>query len=59
MLAKIYEHYIHHIEEMPKIYIDIAEADGNERAVCDYIAGMTDSYAIKTYKELFIPQSWH
>ena len=36
-------------------------ADGNDtdiqRTVCDYIAGMTDRYAIQKYKEFFIPQS--
>lgn len=58
MLAKIYEHYIHHIEEMPKIYIDIAESDGDERAVCDYIAGMSDVYALKVFNNLFVPSFW-
>ncbi|MCR4605267.1 MAG: deoxyguanosinetriphosphate triphosphohydrolase, partial [Eubacterium sp.] len=29
-----------------------------ERIVCDFIAGMTDNYAVKTYKELTIPQMW-
>jgi dGTPase len=30
-----------------------------ERVVCDYIAGMTDSYSIRKYTELFVPQAWH
>ncbi|HAK58515.1 MAG TPA: deoxyguanosinetriphosphate triphosphohydrolase, partial [Lachnospiraceae bacterium] len=29
-----------------------------ERAVCDFIAGMTDNYAVKTYKDLAIPRMW-
>ena len=29
-----------------------------ERAVCDYIAGMTDRYAVMTYQELMVPNSW-
>ena len=28
-----------------------------KRTVCDYIAGMTDRYAIQKYKEFYIPQS--
>ena len=32
--------------------------DGRERAVCDYIAGMTDQYAVDTFRRLFIPQAW-
>lgn len=29
-----------------------------ERSVCDFIAGMTDSYALETYKKLFLPRRW-
>ena len=36
----------------------IAERDGTKRAVADYIAGMTDRYALDTYTSLFIPSSW-
>lgn len=31
---------------------------GREQAVCDYIAGMTDQYALKEYERLFVPHSW-
>ena len=34
------------------------ERDGRERAACDYISGMTDSYAMEKYGELFIPFAW-
>ena len=37
---------------------DALALDGKERAVCDYIAGMTDAYAVETYLDLFIPKSW-
>ncbi len=30
-----------------------------DRVVCDYIAGMTDRYAVKKFYEIFIPESWH
>ena len=32
--------------------------EGVDRAVCDYIAGMTDRYAVYKYSELFIPATW-
>jgi dGTP triphosphohydrolase len=35
---------------MPEEYINIANEDGIERAVCDYIAGMSDTYALKIRK---------
>ena len=59
MLHKIYAHYINHIEDLPEIYFKIAEKDGAERAVCDYIAGMSDVYALKIFNQLFVPMFWH
>lgn len=59
MLEKIYSYYIEHIDEMPEEYISIAQTDGNERAVCDYIAGMSDTYALKVFNKLFVPMCWH
>jgi dGTPase len=32
--------------------------EGIERTVCDYIAGMTDNYAVDKYTEIFIPMGW-
>ena len=57
MLINIYNYYIGHIDEMPEEYINIAQSDGEERAVCDYIAGMSDTYALKTvsYTHLTLP----
>ncbi len=31
---------------------------GKEQAVCDYIAGMSDGYALREYERLFVPRSW-
>ena len=36
----------------------IAEMDGKDEAVKDYIAGMTDRFALSTYTELFVPKAW-
>ena len=41
--------------QMPEEYRRIAQREGIDRAVCDYIACMTDAYAVKTYQRLFIP----
>ena len=58
IIEKLYEYYIASPECMPHEYVAIADSDGVERAVCDYISGMTDSYAMEKYSELFIPFSW-
>lgn len=58
MLKKIYQYYIGNVNELPQEYIAIAETDGAERAVCDYIAGMSDNYAVKVFNNLFVPMFW-
>ena len=59
MLERLYEYYFKNPETMPNIYQKIAEEEGIERAVCDYIAGMSDTYSVKTFNQLFIPMSWN
>lgn len=59
MIQSLYEFFVSHPDEMPTEYITIAWKEGTERAVCDYIAGMTDGYALKTYSNLFIPSGWY
>ena len=46
------------VDCMSDEYIEIKEKEGRQRAVCDYISGMTDQYAVGKFKELFIPQFW-
>ncbi len=58
MLCRMFEHYVKHPDLLPADYQDIRYRESAERAVCDYIAGMTDSYAVEKYGELFIPQAW-
>ena len=58
MLARMFDYFVKHPEEIPKPYFDNIEAEGVERCACDYIAGMTDRSAIDKYKELFIPSVW-
>jgi dGTPase len=58
MLAQLFHHFELRPEEMPALYQNNLERDGVKRCVCDFISGMTDRYAIETYKELFIPRVW-
>ena len=58
MLLRLFEHYAAHPEELPEEYQYILEQEGELRAVADYIAGMTDSYAVEKYGELFLPAAW-
>ena len=59
MIQRMYEYYITHPEALPEDFQPQLSFDGMERTVCDYIAGMTDNYAVDKYTELFIPMGWH
>ena len=58
ILRGIWEHYAEHPEKLPDDYRYIAGRDGLERAVTDYVSGMSDDYAIYQYGEIFIPAAW-
>ncbi len=58
MIKWLYEYFLMKPDEMPSEYKTIREKEGVERAACDYIAGMTDRYAVHTFEKLFVPRSW-
>ncbi len=58
ILSALFHHYAANPDKLPEEYALIRERDGVQRAVCDYIAGMTDNYALQVYQELFIPHGW-
>ena len=59
MLEKLFEYYVNHPEAIPENFLPQVSFDGMERTVCDYIACMTDNYAVDKYTEIFIPMGWH
>lgn len=59
MLEQMYYFYLDHIEQLPdKLLAMLDKGEEKGRIVCDYIAGMTDQYAIMKFKENFMPQAW-
>ena len=60
MVVELYEYYYKHFDDLPKKYKKVMDKyeDSKERVVCDYIAGMTDRYAVSKFQELIIPVSW-
>ncbi len=55
ILEILFDYYLHHPEVLPSDYLLWAQGD-HRRAVTDYIAGLTDNYAISTFKHFFIPR---
>ena len=60
MIKNLYGYYICHMDKLPEKYLQrIDEGKSTkEQSVCDFIAGMTDAYAVKKFQEFFIPESW-
>ena len=58
ILQELYTYYIAHPEALPQDFQPQLTFEGLPRVVCDYIAGMTDKYAMYKYDELFIPTGW-
>ena len=58
MLRRLFEAYVRDPDRLPPEYQAIRLEEGVERAVCDYISGMTDKYAVEQFGELFIPKAW-
>ncbi len=58
VISRLFEYFIKDISRLPEEYQKIAEEDGDAIAVCDFIACMSDRYALNTYSEIFLPISW-
>ena len=58
MIRRLFEYYVKDPDKLPPEYQDIRVEEGVERAVCDYISGMTDKYAVDQFSDAFIPKSW-
>jgi len=58
MLQAMFEYYCENPDELPSDFQNIRMEESAERAVCDYIAGMTDPFAVQKFEELFIPMGW-
>jgi len=58
MISALFEYFVKNPDKLPEEYALIRERDGTARAVCDYVAGMTDNFALEMYHELYIPRGW-
>ncbi len=60
LLEQLYEYYLVHLDQLPEEFYSRMERlqEPPYQVVCDYIAGMTDRYAVTKFKELMIPSAW-
>jgi len=58
VVTELFAYFVQHPEAMPTEYQADPRLEGAERRTADYIAGMTDIFAIHLFEELFVPKSW-
>ncbi len=58
IIKGLYDYFYQNPHRLRGEYGEILDRDGIQRAVTDYIAGMTDHYAVQIYKDIYIPKSW-
>ena len=58
MIRRLYDYYRRYPDKLPAEFQEIRLMEGEERAVCDYIAGMTDKYAVEQFGDIAIPKAW-
>lgn len=58
IMEGLFDYYLKNTSEMTDEYKSVCESEGPERAAADYIAGMTDHYAVTVYSNIYIPKFW-
>ncbi len=60
LIKNLFNYYMDNFEKVPRYYLELKNAFNytEEEIVKDYISGMTDRYAIKVFKEIFVPLPW-
>ncbi|MGI6752343.1 MAG: deoxyguanosinetriphosphate triphosphohydrolase [Anaerovoracaceae bacterium] len=58
IITSLYEHYKKDPQRLPQEKRDMIDIWGTEEVIKDHIAGMTDRYAIKMFKEIYVPKGW-
>ena len=55
VLRALYEWFLEHFDNLPEEFVRREERWGREKIVTDYVAGLTDSYSVQLFNEIFIP----
>ncbi len=58
LVETLYKYYYEHLELLSEEFLIHLKDDGAARVTADYIACMTDRYAIADYERLFVPVGW-
>ncbi|MDR0751832.1 MAG: deoxyguanosinetriphosphate triphosphohydrolase [Christensenellaceae bacterium] len=56
MLTLLFNYYMQNVNDVPTSYM--IKTTEKKIFIADYIAGMTDNFAIKVFNDIFVPRSW-
>jgi len=59
ILFSLYEYFMKNKDRMPEEYVQMLSSNSADRVICDYIAGMTDRYAINLFNAVFVPKAYN
>lgn len=58
LLKELFEFYMENPQKLPEFLLKTKGTEETARAVCDFVAGMTDHYAYRVYTENLLPKRW-
>lgn len=58
LVTDLFHHFLENPTKMHEVWGDAYEPSNHIQHVVDYVAGMTDRYAIRVYEDIFIPKPW-
>lgn len=58
MIGALYDYFYKNADKLPEFYCGELDGADKDTVICDYISGMSDGYAVKTFTSLFIPDKW-
>ena len=59
IIEQLFDYYMKHFDKMPQEFKEREQRWGKQQTVVDYIAGLTDSYAVAQFNDIFIPPVWN
>lgn len=58
LLEILFNRFAAHPEEMPEFFVGLMDKYDKVTVICDYLASMSDTYAINLFNDLFVPKRW-
>ena len=58
MLTAMYGYFKENVKELPSFYQGLLNDYDVDTVLCDYLSGMSDGFATKTFSDIFIPKTW-